>query len=470
MTMTDPAEPGILCASAAEFEVTVPVVIAGGGACGLVAALAAHEAGAEVVVLERDPLPRGSTSMSLGALCAVGTRDQARHGVADTADIFVADVMAKTGNQADAELARAVAQLSGEAVDWLAERHGIVFELDTGWAPAFGHSVMRMHVGPGRSGTDLMDHLLAACDRAGIAILTDACLTALFADGRRVAGVRYVRPDGTTEDIGCDALILATCGFGGNPDMIARHIPDMATARYFGWEGNRGAGIRLGAALGGALADMDAYQGLGLLAEPAGIDLNPRFLIEGGIQVNRHGHRFSHELLDVSGQGARVIAQPGGVAWVIYDERIHRSCFDLPQYVALRAAGGVISADTLDDLAARAGIDAAGLGQTFADIRPGVPDRWGRTFATPMLQAPFHAVKVAGALFHTQGGLAVDGQARVLDAAGVPLPNLFAGGGAARGISGRGPSGYLPGAGLCTAIALGFAAGRSAGAALAPPA
>lgn len=469
MTISDPGAPGILSASAVDFEVTIPVVIAGGGACGLIAALAAHEAGAEVVVLERDALPRGSTSMSLGALCAVGTRDQARHGVVDNADIFVADVMAKTGNQTDPELARAAATLSGAAVDWLAERHGIVFELDTGWAPAFGHSVMRMHVGPGRSGADLMDHLLAACDRAGIPILTNACLSGVFVDGRRVAGVRYVRPDGATEDIGCDALILATCGFGGNPDMIARHIPEMATARYFGWEGNRGDGIRLGAGLGAATADMDAYQGLGLLAEPAGIDLNPRFLIEGGIQVNRDGSRFSHELEDVSGQGARVIAQPGSVAWVIYDERIHQSCHDLPQYVALRAAGGVVSADSVEHLAERAGIDAAGLLRTLSELRPGAPDAWGRTFAGPALQAPYHAVKVAGALFHTQGGLCVDGQARVLDPAGAPLPNLFAGGGAARGISGRGPSGYLPGAGLCMAIALGFAAGRNAGAAFSRP-
>ena len=44
------------------YEVTVPVVVVGAGAAGLCAALAAHEAGAEVLVLERDPVPRGSTA------------------------------------------------------------------------------------------------------------------------------------------------------------------------------------------------------------------------------------------------------------------------------------------------------------------------------------------------------------------------------------------------------------------------
>jgi fumarate reductase flavoprotein subunit len=244
--------------------------------------------------------------------------------------------------------------------------------------------------------------------------------------------------------------------------MISRHIPDMANARYFGWDGNRGDGILLGSALGAELADMDAYQGLGLLADPAGIDLNPRFLIEGGIQVNHEGARFSHELDDVSGQGARVIAQPGGVAWVIYDERIHASCEDLPQYILLREVGGVVQAGSIETLSARCGINAQGLQQTLSEITDSQTDQWGRLFTGPELQPPFYAVKVTGALFHTQGGLNVDAEARVLHTAGRPLPNLFAGGGVARGLSGRGPSGYLPGAGLCTAIALGYAAGKSA--------
>ena len=73
-------------------------------------------------------------------------------------------------------------------------------------------------------------------------------------------------------------------------------------------------------------------------------------------------------------------------------------------------------------------------------------------------------MRVTGALFHTQGGLQIDAQARVLRADGRPLPNLFAGGGAARGISGPAVTGYLPGAGLCTALTLGRIAGESAAA------
>jgi fumarate reductase flavoprotein subunit len=452
----------VLTIDEARFELSLPVVVAGGGACGLTAALAARDEGCDVAVLERDRTPMGSTSMSLGAACASGTADQARHGIDDNGTIFAADVAARTRGTADAALALCVGNESGPTIDWLDVRHRVALRLDPDWPPAFGHTRARMHVTPGRTGADLMSRLAAACDRAGVAMVTQARMTDVFVHEGRVAGVRYARPDGSSEDVGCDALVLATCGFGGNREMIRRYIPVMADAPYFGWEGNQGDGIRIGAALGGALADMDAYQGLGLLAEPQGIDVNPRFLIDGGFQVNRRGERFSNELDDVSGQGARVMAQPDGLAWVIFDRRIHERCENLPQYRTLRASGGGYSADTLGELATRMGIDADGLIATCAAIVPGVPDRFGRVFTTPPLAAPFHAIRVTGAIFHTQGGLAIDADARVLRADGSQLPNLFAGGGAARGISGSGASGYLPGAGLCTALTLGRIAGRAA--------
>jgi fumarate reductase flavoprotein subunit len=79
---------------------------------------------------------------------------------------------------------------------------------------------------------------------------------------------------------------------------------------------------------------------------------------------------------------------------------------------------------------------------------------------------PFKAVKVTGALFHTQGGLAVDSAARVLDANNKPLPNVFAAGGAAAGVSGPRADGYLSGNGLLTATVLGRIAGQAASAAV----
>jgi fumarate reductase flavoprotein subunit len=102
-------------------------------------------------------------------------------------------------------------------------------------------------------------------------------------------------------------------------------------------------------------------------------------------------------------------------------------------------------------------------------VKAGVAsDPFGRDFnGKPPLAPPFYAAKVTGALFHTQGGLRVNGDGRVMRQDGSTLPNLYAGGGAARGISGDGADGYLAGNGLLTATSLGRLAGRAAAGSLA---
>jgi fumarate reductase flavoprotein subunit len=105
------------------------------------------------------------------------------------------------------------------------------------------------------------------------------------------------------------------------------------------------------------------------------------------------------------------------------------------------------------------------LAETEAYAGGTAHDPFGRDFTTqPALRAPYHAIKVTGALFHTQGGLAIDAGARVLRPDGSALPNLFAGGGAACGVSGSQVWGYLSGNGLLTAVNLGRLAGQSAAA------
>jgi fumarate reductase flavoprotein subunit len=124
-------------------------------------------------------------------------------------------------------------------------------------------------------------------------------------------------------------------------------------------------------------------------------------------------------------------------------------------------AGALITADTVEALAQGIGVPADALRSELDAIERGTPDRFGRRFEQ-QLSAPYCAIKVTGALFHTQGGLAVDPQARVLARNGKPFANLFAAGGAAVGVSGSSASGYLSGNGLLTATVLGRIAGTSA--------
>lgn len=457
----------ILPAAGARFAAHTEVAIVGAGACGLVAALMAKEAGAEVLVFERDAAPQGSTAMSSGMIMACETRFQRAKGVADSVALMAGDILRKNHGEADPAQVATICRESGPAVDWLADRHGVPLDLVEGFLYP-GHSVLRMHAPPSRSGAELIGALTRAAE--GIDVLTRAQVTALYADGDgRVAGLRYRRPDGAEEVVGCRALVLACSGFGGNKAMVARHIPEMAEALYFGHAGNQGDAMTWGEALGAALADMGAYQGHGSVAHPHGALVTWALMMEGGFQVNARGERFSNEHRGYSEQAVDVIAQPGGIAWDIYDSRLHALGREFEDYRQAESAGAVLSAPSAEALAEKAGLPPDAFARTVEGVaamaRGAARDPFGRDFAArPALVPPYYAIRVTGALFHTQGGLAVDTRARVLRKGGAPLPNLFAGGGAARGISGAHVWGYLSGNGLLPAVTLGRIAGREAAA------
>jgi len=120
---------------------------AGGGrrACGCIAALAAAHAGADVLLVEGDERPMGTSGMSMGLICAAGTKAQAAKGISDSADALYADIIAKTRGQTDPIIARALADHSGPTLDWMAEHLAMPWELDMGFKPSYGLSTYRMH-------------------------------------------------------------------------------------------------------------------------------------------------------------------------------------------------------------------------------------------------------------------------------------------------------------------------------------
>ncbi|MEO9467330.1 FAD-dependent oxidoreductase [Parasphingorhabdus sp.] len=445
----------------------IPVVIVGGGGTGLCAALAARDAGAEVLVIERDRQPLGTTSMSTGLIPAAGSKAQIAGQIEDSPAIFAQDIIAKTKGKVDHALVQRLAEQSARTIDWLMDDHEIGLSLVEGFTYP-GHSALRMHGMPSRSGGELMGALAAACETEGVDILTDATVDILYVNAaNRVIAVAATRPDGGQDIVGCGALIMASCGFAGNQEMVADLIPELEHATFHGHPGNKGHAIAWGKKLGASMADLSAYQGHAGLAAGFGIPILWPLIVEGGIQVNRAGQRFSNEAAGYSEQAVKVLEQEGHVAWSIYDETRHQIMEQFDDYQQAKSAGCLMTAATLEELAEKAGVDLAGLKasveETWALIDSDAPDRFGRSFeGKRKLSPPYYAVRVTGALFHTQGGLEVDGDARVLQEDGSPFPNLYAGGGAARGISGPGADGYIAGNGLLTATTLGRLAGEHA--------
>jgi fumarate reductase flavoprotein subunit len=461
----------ILAPEAARFAGHIEVLIIGAGACGCTAALAAHERGAEVMILERDASPRGNTALSGGQIPAGGTKLQRAACIDDSAEILARDLIAKARGQCDVELARHIAAESARTVDWLYERHRLPLACLTDFSYP-GHSRHHMHASPSRFGAELLTVFLQAVAASEINLVTSARVRDLFADADadadgRISGVRIERPGGAIEDLGCDALILACNGYGGNKELLRRYIPEIVDAHYHGHAGNQGDAVLWGEALGASIRDMGSFQGHGAVCTPHAIHLGWAVISEGGFQVNASGRRFSNENAGYSEQALNVVRQPGHVAWTIWDAARERIAIQMHSHQECRKAGAIRDCADVAALARVIGCDANMLQNTMDETRAIAERRttcpFGRDFrdAAP-LAPPFHIAKVMGALFHTQGGLEVDRDARVLRRDGTCFPNLFAGGGAARGLSGPADWGYLSGSGLLMATNLGRLAGEAA--------
>jgi len=451
-----------------KFDTQVPLIIVGAGAAGLCAALAAKEGGIDAVVIERDDVPSGSTALSAGLIPAAGTRFQREKGIADSPAVFAADIQRKAKGEGDRSVVDVVAARAGPLVEWLSDRYGLPFEVVDNFNYP-GHSAMRMHGLPSRTGRELIDRLRNAAEANDIVILAKSTAQRLFADSEsRIRGVEVVHRDGTSERIGCKAMVLACNGFGGNPELVGRYIPDMAGALYFGHPGNQGDAVIWGDALGAQLSHLGAYQGHGSVATPHNILITWATIMQGGIQVNGEGRRFCDETRGYSEQAAEVLRQPGGFAWTVFDARIAAVARQFDDFQNAERAGAILTANTIEGLVGDMRTPFAAFAAEWNEVEnlklANGQDRYGRPFrAEQACKPPFHAVKVTGALFHTQGGLAIDSKGRVRRKDGGSFPNLFAAGGAAAaGVSGSTAAGYLSGNGLLTATVLGRLTGQTA--------
>jgi fumarate reductase flavoprotein subunit len=445
------------------------LLVAGAGG-GLAGALRAAQLGLDVVVADADPhyLRGNNTSMSTAMIPGAGSRYQREAGIDDSPGRFLADICRKTRGTAEPAVARALAGVSAGLVEWLAGYAGLPITLPTDFAYP-GHSVQRVHTIPGRHGSRLLRHLADAVARnTRISMLVPCRLAGVRPPppgGPLTAVLEY--PDGTREDITAGAVLLATGGYGADGRLVARHLPEIATATYHGSAYATGDALRIGQALGARLACLGAYQGHAGLSAAARTLVTWATIMHGAIMVNVAGHRFGDETAGYSEYAALLARQPEATGWIVLDERIHALCLPFADYRDVAGSGAIRTATTATELAAGISVPAGTLRAELAEAAAVAAgdqpaDRFGRTVFGAPLSPPFKAIRVIPALFHTQGGLLVDSHARVLTAAGPPVPGLYAAGGAAVGISGHGAAGYLGGNGLLPALGLAYLAATHA--------
>ena len=428
-------------------------IVVGAGAAGMMGALAAAQRGARVLLLEKDLAGPSNLLVSGGLFPGAGTRWQRAAGIDDSGPAFARDIRAKGGATTNETIVEAVAARTADAAHFLADAAGIDVHLAAAIS-APGHAVARLHATPAESGRELHALMRAAVAREKrIEVVDRVEITGFSFDGS------YCLKTGT-KTFRAASVLLGTGGFAGNAALLREFIPEVAGAIHIGAGPNDGCAIAWGRALGAMVAQMDGYQGQGHVNPGKKTRLGMGLPLLGAFIVNREGKRFVREDVGPSELGALVLAQPGGVALEVFDRRIHDTAMRQGPYREAWAAGAIMTAGSAAALAAMAGLPKDFSIDDLNDMARSGKDPLGRTRFGAPLEAPFYAAWVTGALAHTQGGLAVDARARVLRADGSAIEGLYASGGAAAGLAGRGGEGYLPGNGLAQSFALGLIAGE----------
>lgn len=247
-----------------------------------------------------------------------------------------------------------------------------------------------------------------------------------------------------------EGVLLSAGGFIMNPKMVARYAPAYAKAMPNGTLGDQGAGIMLGMTAGGSTALMDKIS--------AWRFINPPKAWSDAIIVNRAGQRFVDETVYGATLGEHIGDHQGGVAWLIYDKSLRRQAFRQARdpklmpfqrdVTLLNLVFNARKAMTLEALAARTGIDPAGLLATITAYNRAAAglatDPFGKENCDiqPIASAPFYAMDISiesrflPLPVITFGGLRVNEESGlVLNAAGDPIPGLYAAGRTAVGIA-----------------------------------
>lgn len=436
----------------------VDVAVLGAGAAGMFVALAAQARGLQVAVFEPRMNTPNNLAISGGLFPAAGSSLQRAAGIEDAPQIWLEDLRQFAPGMVNERIAESVAHALPEAASFLVQACGAPF----GFLPdmvAPGHSRRRFHSVQPASGAAVHAWFREALTgRPGLELLSCGVQVERMARGFQLHGA--CGP--------CEAsqLVLAGGGFGGDRELVARFIPGMGDALHNGSATNDGSTLQLGLQWGAQVWGMDGYQGQGHTNPGGATRLGMSIPSLGGVMVNRQGLRFVAEDIGPSALAPHVLAQSGAVALEVFDAAIESQLGNHWAYQQALAAGCVMTAHSVEELAAQACIDGAALRATLEQVRAcvaGAPDPLGRRSFARSLTAPLKASWVTGALSHTQGGLLTDASGAVLGADDLPLGDVFAAGGCAAGLSGRGAEGYLPGNGLAQAFGLGWRLAQALG-------
>ena len=460
------------------------VVVVGGGGAALAAASAARGAGAEVILLEKNPRLGGSTAWSVGSVTATQTPHQRKAGITDNPqdhleDLKLFSAALKLEHRDNFELGRLLCDHSPAMFDWLLST-GLEF---VGPFPEPPHRRPRMHnVLPN---SRAFPYLLGRhCHRQGVDIRINTAAQRLIIDNGHARGVVAREADGsTTEYIARKGVVLAAGDYSGGRELKARFSSELIANVDAVNVTNTGDGIRMGLDCGGTVINGDYIRGPILRFVPPmhttieqrlpplpaitkllhwGFDYLPKRILRpvlmntlttalapekslyehGAILVDRDGLRFGDEREQPARNAA---ARPDGLAWMIFDSTVADRYQQWPHFVSTAPSIGYAyledyrrsrqdifhCANSPGELAASMKLPRAAVEKTLADYNANVltPDAPARRERPAIVKPPYYALGPAKAyIIFTNGGLKVTLNLEVVGRNEQIIPGLYAAG------------------------------------------
>lgn len=448
-------------------EKSADAIVVGAGGAGMAATIRLEELGLSTILVEKTYRLGGSISVSGGNQVVQGSKLQAEAGVTDdSAESMIEDFQKNGEGICVPELIRLYAENVGSTTDWVHEYAGVEYNMEGGLhdLAEYSHDRELAYAGGGAGATK---SLRAAISNSGADVITNARAEELIVEDGRVCGVRASGSDGTQYVLHAPYVVLATGGYGNSDVWLSDELKN--SSLYYGVGSSEGDGL--------TMATADGVNAATLMLDfakryPNGVEVSKghaKSTIDGNLKVwpmsailvSPEGERVvnekasNHDILEVE------LEQTDSMLYLLMDaenfevwrQRLADTGFNSRAVEGYLAANGATTpiwahGDTLADVAAAVGMDAAVLEQTVNDYNAGVDagqDEFGRTgdyLKMKIGDGPYYLIEQKPRYATTMGGLVVNTNLQVINTSGAPIEGLYAAGEVVGGVHGsNSPSG-----------------------------
>ncbi|MBR2811944.1 MAG: FAD-dependent oxidoreductase [Solobacterium sp.] len=441
------------------YETEADIIVVGGGAAGMSAAIAAHEAGASVILLEKSNILGGNTVCATNGINGADAKVQLESQEYKEAGASVEGLVSLQINNEDAreDLDRAFAENSGETIDRLSGI-GASFEVEINKDERNkdqNYYLLQDRTN-GTTAVTLISLVSKKISEEGITVYYSMDAHDLVEENGKVTGVIARNENGEEVTFTGKAILLATGGFGQNSELVGKVNPALANAITDETAPTTGEGLLMAQAVGADAVNLDAIQTFPAVIPGYGMLLP--FNLPGGftpdaIYVNNRSERFTAEGFEIPDQ---ILAQDKGEVYAVFDESGMNDSLQ-----TLLKNGYVVSGDTAEELAEKLGLDGKALAATIAafneDISDGTDDAFGKDKNLNSLEGTLYGYRFGVGAHYFMGGILINDQTQVLNTEGEVIDGLYAAGEVTGGFHG---TFRVDGSGLGDSFVFGRIAGK----------